>query len=106
MNNVHILSKHDNEEVPEKMVKRLPNCPVCGAKAFLRGDAPSGFWFGWSVGCPRYCLNDGIHGHNDNTPSEEHLVAHGFDTKEAVAEWWCKRVSKYTEYEKDGESDG
>lgn len=87
-----MLVIRNDDSAPKEMVEELPNCPVCGTKAYLHGDSVDGFWFGWSVGCPRYCLNDGIHGHNDDTSSEERLAAHGFDTKEDAAEWWKKRV--------------
>lgn len=92
MSNVDIMFTHKDEEAPEEMVKQLPNCPVCGAKAYLHGDTVDGFWFGWSIGCPRYCLNDGIHGHDLNTPLEEYLAEHGFATKEQAVAWWEKRV--------------
>ncbi len=101
MSNVHILFIRNDEDAPEEIVKQLPNCPVCGAKAYLSSYAPDGFWFGWSIGCPRYCLNDGIHGHDFNTPREEHLAAHGFSTKEEAVAWWNNRVK--LENEKDGE---
>lgn len=94
MDNVHILFYRNDEEAPEKMVNRLPRCPVCGAKAFLHGDTVQGFWFGWSVGCPNYRLNDGIHGHDDNTPRSKRLVRLGFATKEKAATWWRRRVRK------------
>lgn len=54
---VNILVKREDEHASEKMLESLPNCPICGAKAFLERN---GFGFGWSVGCPRYCLNDSI----------------------------------------------
>lgn len=95
---VDLLFVRKDEAAPEEMVKQLPDCPICGAKAFLHGDAPDGFWFGWSVGCPRYCLNDGIHGHGYDTPLEERLAKHGFATKEEAFEWWKERVRN----EKDG----
>lgn len=92
MSNADIVFVRKDEEAPEEMVKQLPNCPVCGAKAYLHGDTVDGFWFGWSIGCPRYCLNDGIHGHDMNTPREEYLAGYGFSTKEEAVEWWKKRV--------------
>lgn len=92
MSNVDIVFVRKDEEAPEEMVKQLPNCPVCGAKAYLQGNTVDGFWFGWSIGCPRYCLNDGIHGHDRNTPQEEYLAEHGFATKEQAVAWWEKRV--------------
>ncbi len=94
MSNAHILSMRNGEDAPEETVKQLTNCPVCGAKAYLHGDAPDGFWLGWSVGCPEYCLNDGIHGHDFNTPREEYLAEHGFATKEEAVAWWKKRVER------------
>ena len=92
MSNVDIVFARKNVEAPEEMVKQLPHCPVCGAKAYLQGDTVDGFWLGWSIGCPRYCLNDGIHGHDLNTPQEEYLAEHGFATKEQAVAWWKKRV--------------
>lgn len=92
MSNVDIVFARKDEEAPEEMVKQLPNCPVCGAKAYLQGNTVDGFWLGWSIGCPRYCLNDGIHGHDLNTPQEEYLAEHGFVTKEQAVAWWKKRV--------------
>jgi hypothetical protein len=40
----------------------LKPCPICGAKAFVKHDVVDGFEFGWSVGCPRFCRDDGVHG--------------------------------------------
>lgn len=94
MSNVDIVLVRKDEEAPEEMVKQLPNCPVCGAKAYLHGDTVDGFWLGWSIGCPRYCLNDGIHGHDLNTPRKEYLAEYGFSTKEEAVEWWNRRTSK------------
>lgn len=71
----------------------LKPCPVCGAKAYLRRDIVDGFDFGYSVGCPRYCLYDGIHGHTEKTPEEEHFSKHYFVSAEEAAEWWNRRVS-------------
>lgn len=70
----------------------LKPCPVCGAKAYLSNDVVDGFWFGYSVGCPRYCLYDGIHGHTFETPEDEHYSKHYFTTKEQAADWWNRRA--------------
>ncbi len=88
---VHLLRIHPNENT-QGQSSELPPCPVCGAKAYIHSDTVDGFWFGWSVGCPRFCLYDGIHGQDENTPREEHLAAHGFPTKKEAAAWWRKRV--------------
>ena len=39
----------------------LKPCPICGSKAFVMHDVVDGFEFGWSAGCPRFKLDDGIH---------------------------------------------
>lgn len=91
---VHILTICKDEHASEKMLESLPNCPVCGAKAYLTGDAVDGFWFGWSVGCPEYCLNDGIHGHDLSTPKRECFAKHGFSTQYTAKRWWINRVKR------------
>ncbi len=72
----------------------LPPCPVYGAKAFLSRDVVDGFFMGFSVGCPRYGLLDGIHGHNFDTPDEERLSQYNFVTKDEAVAWWKKRVAR------------
>lgn len=92
---VHVLRIHPDENVPGDE-SGLPPCPICGAKAFIRSNTVDGFWFGWSVGCPRFRLNDGIHGKDDDSPREEWMSAHGFYTKEDAEKWWMKRVGVLT----------
>lgn len=99
---VNILVKREDDHASEKMLELLPNCPICGARAFLNGDTVDGFWFGWSVGCPRYCLNDGIHWHDYNTPERYRLAKHGFSTKYAAKRWWLNRVKREEINGKDG----
>ena len=72
----------------------LKRCPVCKAKAFLSRDVIDGLFFmGWSVGCPRYCVGDGIHGiDSHDVPDEKHYTAFFFNTKEEAIEWWNRRV--------------
>lgn len=55
-------------------------------------DVIDGFEFGWSVGCPRYCNNDGIHGHDENTPEEIRLTGFSFISKEQAIKAWNDRV--------------
>lgn len=90
------IEKLDAEPEKHGEQKHVPGmnskCSECGAKAFLHEDVVDGFWFGWSVGCPKFCLNDGIHGYDINTPREKRLVELGFTTKEEAVEWWEKRV--------------
>lgn len=72
----------------------LKPCPVCGSKAFLSRDVIDGMFFmGWSVGCPRYCIGDGIHGVDwNNVDEEKHFSCFGFYTKEEAIEWWNRRT--------------
>lgn len=76
--------------------KRLKRCPVCGAKAFVSNNVVDGFWFGWSVGCPRYCLGDGLHGIEYYAPEEVHekygYTGFSYSSKERAIEAWNDRV--------------
>lgn len=83
----YLLEEEENGEP-----KELPPCPICGAKAFLHGDTVDGNWMGWSIGCPRYSLNDGVHG--AKTPEEAEgldLSKRGFSSKAAAVRWWFAR---------------
>ena len=74
----------------------LKPCPICGAKAFVSHDNVDGFDFGWSVGCPRFCLNDGIHGLTYDTPEEvvekKRLNGFYYASKEKAIDAWNDRV--------------
>lgn len=72
-----------------RLQKKLKPCPVCGCKAILQHDVCNEFDFGYSVGCPRAYINDGVHGYNDyDSFHATKLVFHGiFDKKEAVRIW-------------------
>lgn len=74
----------------------LKPCPICGAKAFISEDIVDGFWFGWSVGCPEYKLDDGIHGLTFDTPEDEverkKLTGFFYRSKERAIEAWNDRV--------------
>lgn len=72
----------------------LPTCPVCGAKAFISRDVVDGFYFGWSVGCPRYSLYDGIHGCDEYTPIEKRFAKFNLDSYKDCVDWWVKRCKE------------
>lgn len=76
--------------------KRLKPCPKCDARAFVSNDVVDGFWFGWSVGCPRYCLNDGIHGIEYDALERTHekygYTGFCYSSKERAIEAWNDRV--------------
>lgn len=69
--------------------KELLPCPVCGAKAYISRDCPHGFFMGYSAGCPRYCIGDGIHG----IETYEEAIKRGYSVSgcltkaEAIAAW-------------------
>lgn len=68
------------------MQNELKPCPICGAKAFVQHDIVDGFAFGWSVGCPRACIEDGVHGFDDaESFKKAKLVMFGFTRKERTA---------------------
>ena len=75
-------------------MSELKPCPVCGAKAFLSRDVIDGMFFmGWSAGCPRYCVGDGIHGIDSfDVDDDKHYTIFGCYTKEEAIEWWNRRV--------------
>ena len=71
---------------------KLMPCPVCGAKAFVSHDIVDGLYFGWSVGCPRACIADGIHGFNDSESFRKaRLTMFGFNNKQEAIDAWNKR---------------
>ncbi len=75
------------------MPNELKPCPVCGAKAFLHKDEIDGNFMGYSVGCPRYCIGDGIHGINSRESDLKGGYAfHGISTKQKAKELWNRRA--------------
>ena len=79
-------------DVREKLVE-LKSCPVCGAKAYISSAAPDGYFMGWSVGCPRYCIGDSIHGIDTFEEDEKMAFAlHGFFTVKEAIEAWNRRA--------------
>jgi hypothetical protein len=77
--------------------KKLKSCPICGSEAFISKDIVDGFYFGWSVGCPRFCLNDGIHGIDENAPREKYLSIFNLDSANECVEKWNRRADGYSE---------
>lgn len=73
----------------------LKRCPVCGAKAFIRRDAPDGFYMGYSVGCPRFCSDDGIHGWKIGDSDDKRLTMFGFNSRKEAIEAWNKKVENW-----------
>lgn len=72
--------------------KRLKPCPICGAKAFVSHDIVDGFEFGWSVGCPRACIKDGIHGFDDyDSFKRARLTIFCLNSKEQAIEIWNQK---------------
>lgn len=88
---IDFVDKGPSGRIP---VEGLPRCPVCGAEAFVSRDVVDGFFMGFSAGCPRYCLFDGIHGHDFATPEEDHLTQTAFFTEEEAIAWWKERAAR------------
>ena len=90
---VFILRKR-NDEQPD-CVEPLPPCPICGAKAFLQHDIVDGFEFGYSVGCPRAKINDGIHNLNDyESFNKAGIVLLNLSTKDEAINKWLERCNQ------------
>ena len=98
MTDIHILrpsKETDKDKLSiDEAKKKLKPCPICGTKAYIGKDIVDGFYFGWSVGCPRFCLNDGIHGIDENTPEDKHLSIHCLDSASECVEKWNEKVER------------
>lgn len=70
---------------------KIMPCPICGAKAFVSHDVVDGLDFGWSVGCPRACINDNVHRLNEEEFHKAKLVMFSLPTKQKAIEAWNKR---------------
>lgn len=78
-------------------VEGIPCCPKCGAKAYISKDVVDGFYFGWSVGCPRFCHNDSIHNTDSNTPEDKLYAIHYLNSREECIDKWKIRVKSLKE---------
>lgn len=98
------MKKHDIKDSDKLSIKeakeKLMNCPICKSKAYISKDIIDGFYFGWSVGCPRFCLNDGIHGVDEESPKEKHLSILGLDSAKECVELWNKKCSRIIKEER------
>lgn len=65
----------------------LRDCPICGAKAIVCRDESDGFFMGYSSGCPRYRINDGIH--------TKKMFFSFVSTKERAVEKWNEYVEMF-----------
>ena len=99
MTDIYILrpsKETDNDKLSiAEAKKKLKHCPICGSKAYISKDIVDGFYFGWSVGCPRFCLNDGIHGIDENAPREKYLSIFNLDSANECVEKWNRKVDEY-----------
>ena len=91
MSEIHILRPHKPEEVDSKV---LMPCPLCGAKAFISKDVVDGYYYGWSVGCPRACINDPVHKLNEEEFKKAYLTFFCLDSKEQAIKLWNERCEK------------
>lgn len=89
----HILRPYEQDNT-DYTDDTMPVCPICGSKPFVSRDIVEGMYFGWSVGCPRFCIDDGIHGYTLESPKEDSLACHWLDSKEDCVKWWEERVCR------------
>lgn len=61
-------------------MKKYGKCPECGATVYISLDEPDGYFMGWSIGCTRYKVNDGIH--------KRKMAFHNLYTKEHAIKVW------------------
>lgn len=95
--NGYVTFTHEPNETDYNENEIIPRCPKCGAKAFISRDIVDGFYFGWSVGCPKYCHNDGIHGTTPDTPEEDTYTIFYLNSKEECIDKWNARVNHLKE---------
>lgn len=90
--NLHILRGHKAEEWVHESPAELSPCPVCGAKAYVLHDIVDGYDMGWSVGCPRFKISDGIHGCDDYESAQAAKLRFLYlNSKQECIEIWNKR---------------
>lgn len=78
------------------MITLESKCPLCGRKAYLSHDIVDGYDMGYSIGCPGYCLNDGVHGISTFEEDEKRGYAQsGFFRREDAEDWWKNRILRY-----------
>jgi hypothetical protein len=93
---VVLLRKVKKNETMTALRNRMSKCPICGRKAFLDHDVVDGFDFGYSAGCPSFCLDDGIHGISEMQDPRSPRV-YGYSPKNTFDKWeeYCKDMEEY-----------
>lgn len=92
------IDQRDREKAARHKAKKkkkssvLKPCPRCGAKAIVMHDVMGKLEFGWSVGCPRACIDDPVHKLGEEEFKKARLVMFGFTSKEKAIEAWNRRV--------------
>lgn len=76
----------------DDLVEKMPPCPICGKKAYIMHIVVDGVEYGYSAGCPSYCLNDGVHGITESFDPEAPSVD-GYTAEQAFYAWidYCNR---------------
>lgn len=68
------------------------NCPICGAKAFVKHFSVDGFEFGWGAGCPRFKRDDKYHHIPAGAPESECPRVMEMATRDGAVEAWNKKA--------------
>lgn len=72
----------------------LKLCPVCGSKPIIRHDVVDGFYLGYSIGCPRFKADDGIHGWAFDDPEDKKLTIFHCNSRKDAIDKWERRVAQ------------
>lgn len=72
---------------------QLKPCPICKSRAYIEKEMIEDSFFGWSVGCPRFRLKDGIH--------KERMAFHNLRTREIAINKWNEWVGEYENKRRD-----
>lgn len=83
----------------EALVTGIARCPICGAAATVIHvyDGYDRADYGWDCGCPRFRLNDGIHGLDANSPPVLFPRVSGCLTKQDAIHAWNEKVKRMME---------
>lgn len=69
------------------MSDHIEKCPICGGKSTVIHMKADGFDFGFDCGCAKFCINDGIHNINFDTPQEMHPKVTHWERRTCIRLW-------------------
>ena len=90
---LRLCLKELKPSVGDRETELLP-CPACGSWAFLEQQSGRGKGK-WSVGCPKFVLNDGVHEATDSTPGRDRFTFFDCPDEDTAIAAWNERVYRY-----------